>query len=171
MRRITHHQEWSVVLINQNARIRAADLDRIARSMDRPAKKQPDNKDVQLACSIHTLFFSAKLTLAWNVLSGKHPLHDAPRMARWHRATIPDKSGAICFCSSPKLSYFLLGLKSTSISLVGLFCRAWADGRRITSRLPASSASQPAGIKSNPAAVSFGKTLPFTFTVAAVVVP
>src|ERR1039458_9103683 len=107
MRRITHHQEWSVVLINQNARIRAADLDRIARSMDRPAKKQPDNKDVQLACSIHTLFFSAKLTLAWNVLSGKHPLHDAPRMARWRRAirsTANSSFGTACARAGPSSS-------------------------------------------------------------------
>jgi hypothetical protein len=53
MRRIAHHQEWSVVLINQNARIRAADLDRVVRPKDGPAKEQPDNKNVQLACSDH----------------------------------------------------------------------------------------------------------------------
>jgi hypothetical protein len=52
--RITCDQEWNVVLINQNARIRAADLERVAVicRTQRPAKKQTNNKNVQMACSI-----------------------------------------------------------------------------------------------------------------------
>ena len=55
MRRIPHHQEWNVVLIHQNARIRAADFERVTRPINHPATKQPKDKGTQLACSIHNL--------------------------------------------------------------------------------------------------------------------
>jgi peptide methionine sulfoxide reductase MsrB len=62
---ITHHQEWNVVLVDVNARIRAADLDRVTvtRGRERPATKQ-GNKNTPMACSIHILLFLNRFLLS-----------------------------------------------------------------------------------------------------------
>jgi hypothetical protein len=48
VRGISHHQEWNVVLIHQNARIAAADLDRVGCPLRHHAKKQPKKCEAKL---------------------------------------------------------------------------------------------------------------------------